>query len=215
MNWESAWRLSQWDSASITEKWETAGVARCTSKMNFHQSLFLALQSIHHQDILISKQHTLQARLQIIENFKLSQVESSSAIYPMLTQLQILSEVEAAASCLNSRNSENEFVGLVSELERTWTSRDQVSSVCHTYMEPIITARSSIVRALMSSHKGVCEVLHSTLLKKSILTRNSQMLGNGSGCEVALVSAVKTGCPPVFEMENPVRRSRSSKESRR
>lgn len=195
-HWESAWRLSQWDSANITEKWETAGTARCTSKMNFHQSLFLALQSIHHQDILISKQHTLLARLQIIENLKLSQVESSSAIYPMLSQLQILSEVEAAANCLNSRNAENEFVMLVNELERTWTSRDQVSSVCYTYMEPIITARSSIVRALMSSHnKGVCEVLHSTLLKKSMLARNSQMLGNSSGCEVALVSAVKLDVP--------------------
>ncbi|XP_068241654.1 serine-protein kinase ATM isoform X2 [Palaemon carinicauda] len=210
--WESAWRLSQWDSANIAEKWDTACAAKLTHNMDFHQSLFLALQSIHHRDLSLSKQHTLRARLQIIENLKLSQVESSSTIYPLLSQLQILSEVETAANCLNSKNSENEFIRSVNELESTWTSRDEVSNVCYTYMEPIMTARSSILRALLSSHqKGVREVLHSTLLKKSMLARNCQILGSNCGCEAALVSAVKLDVPQCLKWKTQLEEAEVAK----
>ena len=43
---------------------------RMKTKGDFHQNLFFSLQSLHDSDVDISKQHALQARLQIIRDLK-------------------------------------------------------------------------------------------------------------------------------------------------
>ncbi|XP_071544823.1 serine-protein kinase ATM [Panulirus ornatus] len=195
--WESAWRLSQWDFADMGEKWVEEGPCTVNGGVNFHQHLFHALQSLHHQDIGSVYQHTFEARQEVVKQLKLSRAESSSSIYPVLSRLQILSEVEAASECLNDSSCPTKFDTSIQNLENLWTSKKTFADVEYKYKEPILAARISTLQSLAAFHKevDVARILHRALLTKSLLSRQSQKLGNTLGCESALLCASKLNLP--------------------
>lgn len=80
--WESAWRLSQWDSVNLDEKWVEEGPLVVNGGVNFHQHLFCALQSLHHQDLGSLYQHTLRARQEVIKQLKLVSSEHALVDFP-------------------------------------------------------------------------------------------------------------------------------------
>ncbi|XP_069939528.1 serine-protein kinase ATM isoform X3 [Cherax quadricarinatus] len=161
--WESAWRLSQWEcdvEKFTVEEWPSE------LKPNFHHQLFCVLQSLHHQDLWSLKRQTNHARRGVLRHLRLSRAESSSSIYPILSQLQILSEVEAAAASLSDITCAQKFSTNVQNLKDLWTSTRTLTNVEHKYKECILAARICALQTLAAVHEDdqVTRILHTVLV---------------------------------------------------
>nr|XP_045624832.1 serine-protein kinase ATM-like isoform X1 [Procambarus clarkii]XP_045624833.1 serine-protein kinase ATM-like isoform X1 [Procambarus clarkii] len=196
--WESAWRLSQWDSVNFNNKFSEEGLLEL--KPSFHQQLFCALQSLHHQDLWSLHKQTMQARKGVIRQLRLSRAESSSSIYPLLSQLQILSEVEAASASLSDIHYPDKFKISIQNLEHMWNSKKTMANVEYKYKEPILAARISTLKTIAAVHneENVNRILHTSLLTKSVLSRENMKLNNSSGSESALLWASRLKLPQTL-----------------
>ncbi|XP_069987249.1 serine-protein kinase ATM isoform X2 [Penaeus vannamei] len=185
--WESAWRLAQWDLdlGKTEEESHTNGTDEMDG-WNFHKHLFHSLQCLRHQEAGGLMHHALQAKKGVITQIRNSRAESSSSVYPLLTQLQILSEVEAASLLLSKAESLDESHRAIGELEELWASKDQPFNVDFRYKESILAARISVLQSLPARHgASSTSLLHKTLLSKSMLSRESLRI-HGTRCESAL-----------------------------
>ncbi|XP_042205205.1 serine-protein kinase ATM-like [Homarus americanus] len=191
---EAAWRLSQWESTEFDGK---SSEDETEDGVNFHHHMLHALQSLHYQDFGSLQQQTHQARQGVIRQLKLSRAESSSSIYPVLSQLQILSELEAASECLNDINFPNKFNTSIQNLEHRWMSKKTLATVEYKYKELILAARVSTLRSLTPRDKEghINRILHTTLITKSFLSRQNRKLGSSFGSESALLSASRLNVP--------------------
>ncbi|CAL4109019.1 unnamed protein product, partial [Meganyctiphanes norvegica] len=174
---ECAWRLGKWDlevtynQKEITKSSFAGDISLSMKKSNrssFHRHLFGALQCLHFQDHSNFPLHIQLGYQSVAHQLQQNTAESSNSIYPLLSQLQLLSETEAAAKFLTLAPTSQVFDQNLEKLESLWVSHDKVLNVCY-YQEPILAGRVSVLTALKTKNKyseSLPAILHERLISK-------------------------------------------------
>lgn len=150
-NYESLWRLSQWDyKHSFKRETEPEG--------NFEQYRFFALKALHDCDEFSFEEAIQKGRLTIVASLDRITLESSKNVYEILSQMQSLKELEDWAQIEDQEQIEN--------IINKWKSQDDIIDGSYQYVEAIqaqrvvlwldhmqkhsVTAQDSILREILS-----------------------------------------------------------------
>ncbi|XP_063853979.1 serine-protein kinase ATM-like isoform X2 [Scylla paramamosain] len=194
--WEAAWRLCRWEEDGA------AGRGGVGEEGRPHRHIFEALRCLHYHDLPALHHHTTAARTAITTTLSLSRAESTSLMYPILTHLQVLNEIEDAARCVGDLSCPGSNGHSLLDLEEAWRGKEDMGTVGYKHKEEVMAARVSVLKALT----GVCEdgrkqevegLLHRTLLAKSKLARESGDRARGVvASEAAVLWASQLAVPP-------------------
>lgn len=133
---ECAWRLGHWD-IPIPDNNGTV--------IDFEKYHFLALKSFHENDNASMKQAIEKARNIIIQSLKHASLECSKNLYPSLTKLHCLVELE--------NFSETDQLIDIYDVIRKWKESDLLNKNQFTYVEPIQAQRITILRDLLEKNE--------------------------------------------------------------
>ncbi|XP_046739148.1 serine-protein kinase ATM isoform X2 [Diprion similis] len=154
--YECAWRLSDW-SISTSQQMINLRQENCTSlqaSVNNNYPLFHyhALKSFHELDTDGLKTAINCGRVCIINSLRNISLESCKTIYPALSQLQMLREIE-----------EIYFAKLddYSSMIEKWNTQDSMGVNDFEYIEPILSQR---IVLLQSNEKGKNQVVKNALV---------------------------------------------------
>lgn len=124
-NYESLWRLSQWDHNSFNIETKIDG--------NFEQYRFFALKALHDCDGFTFKESIEKGRLSIVKTLDRVTLECSKNVYEILSQMRSLKELEDWAQI----NDEQHIETVISK----WKSQDGIIDGSYQYMEAIQAQR--------------------------------------------------------------------------
>ena len=124
--YECGWRLGQWDMLTTENS---------SSSPEYEKHHYMCLKALHDLDIGRLLKEVTKARLCIVNSLINASLESSKNLYPALSQLQALQEIEDFASC----NGNVEVV-----LEK-WTRQSKLNQNDFLYIEPILTQRGILL----------------------------------------------------------------------
>ncbi|XP_076043978.1 serine-protein kinase ATM-like [Oratosquilla oratoria] len=177
--WECCWRLGKWEEALDSNE----------TLLESHQMhIYSLFQAIHLRDLPAISNHIEAAKVQILQQLKMVSVESSSCLYLLLSNLQIISEMESVTrnqSSLDSRTAPQ----MVKNALELWEMRDLIKTENFEHREPVLAARVAFLNALQD-HCDTDDALLQVLLLKSGFIRKTPSKGL-DGCESVLVQASK------------------------
>ena len=95
-------------------------------------------------------------------------------MYPLLTHLQVLNEVEEMAQCLVdlSRPRSGDGGRCLGGVEATWRGREAMGVMAYRHKEEVMAARVSMLKAVSgvckdtARQKEVVRLLHKTLVRE-------------------------------------------------
>lgn len=141
--YECLWRLGQWNAASDSFGTPENKVAL----EDFEKYRFYSLKALHEKNEYAFIEAKKSQALCIIENLRHTSLESSQNIYPILTQLQALNELEDFTHAVKSQ----QFISLLHK----WKLQDDlIKSNDFHYIEPIIAQRSVILTEYLKIHQN-------------------------------------------------------------
>ncbi|XP_056641369.1 serine-protein kinase ATM isoform X1 [Diorhabda sublineata] len=127
--YECFWRLSQWDFEEKRRPFDNTVV-----NFDFEKYRFYALKALHNNNQCAFEDASKSQFLSIQNHVRNVSLESSHNLYPILTNLQSLKEIEDFYESSKSKN-------LITILDK-WKSQDKlIKSNDFQYVEPIITQR--------------------------------------------------------------------------
>ncbi|XP_059352933.1 serine-protein kinase ATM-like [Daphnia carinata] len=144
--YECAWRLSNWDQRHEAEKEEKAG---------FQQLLFNSLVALKQGDQPELIRNLSQSRSHVIDHLRQAgSLESCRIIYPALTQLRLICDLEDISQ------SDKQLA----VLKEKWT-QDRLTVNDFNYIEPSLTLRAVMLKELLPRSTETTAALVDTLLE--------------------------------------------------
>ncbi|XP_043476471.1 serine-protein kinase ATM-like [Leptopilina heterotoma] len=136
--YECAWRLGDWNLLEQKSSSQTSVNSLIDEKNpSYCQYHYEALKCLNENDKMGVKQAIDNARCCVIKCLRNISLESTKAVYPMLTQLQMLREIE---ECNNTNSSD--YRDRVNE----WKHYEYIKNNDFEFVEPLISQRIAICK---------------------------------------------------------------------
>ncbi|KAJ8933927.1 hypothetical protein NQ314_013683 [Rhamnusium bicolor] len=134
--YECLWRLAQWSA----EENRVVLSENSLDPINFEKYRFFALKALHDSNEYAFAEAKKSQILCVIEHLRHTSLESSQNLYPILTQLQALNEMEDFAEAMQLGN-------FVSVLNKWKLQDDLVRRNDFQYIEPVVAQRIIMLMA--------------------------------------------------------------------
>lgn len=159
--YECAWRMAQWDHTEAEE----------TDKPGINQLIHGSLLALKSHNQLELTNRLSDARLLIVEDLRRScSVESCRSIYPALTSLRLISDIQDFERCSDD----------VVSLRSKWQQNDSIPVADFNYSEPSLALRTVVVKEIIGSHHA--DLVVGTLLQTSRLARQCKNYAIAGRC---------------------------------
>ncbi|XP_058519931.1 serine-protein kinase ATM [Ochotona princeps] len=166
LHYQAAWRNMQWDlSTSVSNGMEGT---------SYHESLYNALQSLRDKEFSTFYESLKCARVKEVEELCKGSLESVYSVYPTLSRLQALGELENVGELFSRSVMERQF----SEVYVKWQKHSQLlKDSDFSFQEPIMALRTVILEILMekemenSKRECLKDILTKHLVEFSVLAR--------------------------------------------
>ncbi|XP_056650415.1 serine-protein kinase ATM isoform X2 [Monodelphis domestica] len=167
--YQAAWRNMQWDYSPSYRKG--------TEGPGYHESLYNALQSLRDKEFSTFYETLKYARVKEVEELCKGSLESVYSLYPTLSRLQAIQELENIGQLFSRSITDKELT----EVYGKWQRQSQLlKDSDFGFQEPIMALRTVILETLMeketeNSHKeGIKNILTSHLVELSVLARTAK-----------------------------------------
>ncbi|XP_027628659.1 serine-protein kinase ATM isoform X2 [Tupaia chinensis] len=164
--YQAAWRNMQWDHCSYVNK----GI----EGTSYHESLYNALQSLRDREFSTFYESLKYARVQEVEELCKGSLESVYSLYPTLSRLQAIGELENIGELFSSSVTNKQL----SEVYIKWRKHSQLlKDSDFNFQEPIMALRTVILEILMekemdnSQRECFKDILTTHLVELSMLAR--------------------------------------------
>ncbi|XP_060082468.1 serine-protein kinase ATM-like [Ylistrum balloti] len=158
LQYQAAWKAGQWT---------LDPTLRC-NQTGYQQAVYAALNAVRDDHLSMASTAIQTARLCVMERLREGSMESARCLYPMLTDLNCVSQIETAISC-NLRNDAE----LSSLLER-WSGEDEtyLTSNDFEFLEPIYNIRITLLQLFLNKgdNSAVSDCLQRQLLQLARLS---------------------------------------------
>ncbi|XP_038177673.1 serine-protein kinase ATM isoform X1 [Arvicola amphibius] len=166
LHYQAAWRSMQWDlCSSATQELEGA---------SYHESLYNALQCLRNREFSTFYESLRYARLKEVEELCKGSLESVYSLYPTLSRLQALGELENIGELFSRSVTDRDL----SEVYLKWQKHSQLlKDSDFSFQEPLMALRTVILEILaqkeMEKSQGGCskDILTKHLVEFSVLAR--------------------------------------------
>ncbi|XP_035299587.1 serine-protein kinase ATM isoform X8 [Cricetulus griseus] len=164
--YQAAWRNMQWDLCSSANQ-ELEGAS-------YHESLYNALQSLRNNEFSTFYESLRYARVKEVEELCKGSLESVYSLYPILSRLQALGELENMGELFSRSVTDRDC----SEVYLKWQKHSQLlKDSDFSFQEPLMALRTVILEILvqkeMENSQGGCskDMLTKHLVEFSVLAR--------------------------------------------
>ncbi|XP_045153674.1 serine-protein kinase ATM [Echinops telfairi] len=169
LHYQAAWRNMQWDHCSSVNK----GI----EGTSYHESLYSALQSLRDREFSTFYESLKHARVKEVEELCKGSLESVYSLYPTLSRLQAIGELENIGELFSRSLAERQL----SEVYGKWQKHSQLlKDSDFRFQEPIMALRTVVLELLtekaMESAQRQCfkDILTKHLVQLSTLARTFQ-----------------------------------------
>ncbi|XP_037697256.1 serine-protein kinase ATM isoform X2 [Choloepus didactylus] len=166
LHYQAAWRNMQWDYCS--------SVNRAVEGTSYHESLYNALQSLREREFSTFYESLNCARVKEVEELCKGSLESVYSLYPALSRLQAIGELENIGELCSRSVTDRQF----SEVFLKWQKHSQLlKDSDFSFQEPIMALRTVILEILIEKEvenpQRECfkDLLTKHLVELSILAR--------------------------------------------
>lgn len=166
LHYQAAWRNMQWDHCTSVNK----GI----EGTSYHESLYNALQSLRDREFSTFFESLKYARVKEVEELCKGSLESVYSLYPTLSRLQAIGELENIGELFSRSVMDKQF----SEVYVKWQKHSQLlKDSDFNFQEPIMALRTVILEILMekevtnSQRECFKDILTKHLTEFSILAR--------------------------------------------
>ncbi|XP_036180382.1 serine-protein kinase ATM isoform X2 [Myotis myotis] len=166
LHYQAAWRNMQWDHGISVNK----GI----EGTSYHESLYNALQSLRDREFSTFYESLKYARVKEVEELCKGSLESVYSLYPTLSRLQAIGELESIGELFSRSVVERQ----PSEVYIKWRKHSQLlKDSDFSFQEPIMALRTVILELLMekemenSQRECFKDILTKHLVELSILAR--------------------------------------------
>lgn len=171
LQYQAAWKAGQW----------TLDPTLRSNQTGYHQAVYSALSAVKEDHLSLASSAVKSARLSVIQRLGEGSMESVRCLYPMLTDLNCVSQIENALKC-NLRNGTE----LCVLLDR-WSGEDEnyLTSNDFEFLEPVYNIRISLLQLVLNKgdNSSVSDCLQRQLLQ---LVRLSSGAGRHQVAERAI-----------------------------
>lgn len=133
LQYESAWQNCVWDLDSFSS-------FASDTPSGFHRSIYSCLLALQEEEWQLFQCILDNAKLQVMGDVAHVSLESVRSVYPSLTRLQCLVELESFGNSINS--AENSLVDV-------WNERFPLPDNDFEFLEPLLALRSSMLQTLV------------------------------------------------------------------
>ncbi|XP_033740359.1 serine-protein kinase ATM-like [Pecten maximus] len=184
LQYQSAWKAGQW----------TLDPTLRSNQTGYHQAVYSALSAVKEDHLSLASSAARTARLSVIERLGEGSMESARCLYPMLTDLNCVSQIENALKC-NLRNQDE-----LGSLLNCWSGEDEnyLNSNDFEFLEPVYNIRITLLRLILNkgNNSAVSDCLQRQLLQ---LARLSSGAGRHQVAERA-IGQLKSLEPSVLDL---------------
>ncbi|ELK38230.1 Serine-protein kinase ATM [Myotis davidii] len=166
LHYQAAWRNMQWDHCISVNK----GI----EGTSYHESLYNALQSLRDREFSTFYESLKYARVKEVEELCKGSLESVYSLYPTLSRLQAIGELESIGELFSRSVVERQ----PSEVYIKWRKHSQLlKDSDFSFQEPIMALRTVILELLMekemenSQRECFKDILTKHLVELSVLAR--------------------------------------------
>lgn len=158
MDFECAWRLADWNIA--LDDRANQGKQNVDWQHVFEKQHYKALKCLELKDEIATESAVLEARKALAEMLKVGSMESTQNIYPYLSKLRQLQQIEDFMNVQFYRVIDGE-----TELLQKWDQQDTLPYSDFSYMEANLTQRIAILKTarVRAMRKWVPDALNQTL----------------------------------------------------
>ncbi|XP_069136891.1 serine-protein kinase ATM-like isoform X2 [Argopecten irradians] len=171
LQYQAAWKAGQW----------TLDPTLRSNQTGYHQAVYSALSAVKEDHLSLASSAVKSARLSVIQRLGEGSMESVRCLYPMLTDLNCVSQIENVLKC-NLRNGTE----LCVLLDR-WSGEDEnyLTSNDFEFLEPVYNIRISLLQLVLNKgdNSSVSDCLQRQLLQ---LVRLSSGAGRHQVAERAI-----------------------------
>ncbi|KAM9038350.1 serine-protein kinase ATM isoform X1 [Sarcophilus harrisii] len=167
--YQAAWRNMQWEYCPSHRK--------RTEGPGYHESLYNALQSLRDKEFSTFYGTLKYARLKEVEELCKGSLESVYSLYPALSRLQAIGELENIGKLFSRSITDRELT----EVYGKWQRQSQLlKDSDFGFQEPIMALRTVILETLMkketedSQREGIKNILIKHLVELSVLARTAR-----------------------------------------
>eukprot|EP00117_Sycon_ciliatum_P033907 scpid11421/ scgid25987/ Serine-protein kinase ATM; Ataxia telangiectasia mutated homolog len=174
--YQAAWRSMQWDVPQGNRNGKTSG---------YHQSLHSCLQWLRSSELSSVDNALSEMRTSVVDQLCLACLESTHGVYPILSRLQSLVEVEEVTDVLRGKLS-------LQLLSDRWQLRTSLMNEDFSTVEPVLALRSALLHVLSEHPNFNQSVTSSTIGAASgmLATRSLAPVGGNAGLGPTLVLTV-------------------------
>ncbi|XP_021062119.1 serine-protein kinase ATM [Mus pahari] len=166
LHYQTAWRNMQWDLCGSASQ-EVEGTS-------YHESLYNALQCLRNRELSTFYESLRYARVKEVEELSKGSLESVYSLYPTLSRLQAIGELENSGELFSRSVTDRER----SEAYLKWQKHSQLlKDSDFSFQEPLMALRTVILEILvqkeMENSQGACskDILTKHLVEFSVLAR--------------------------------------------
>ncbi|XP_047547061.1 serine-protein kinase ATM isoform X1 [Lutra lutra] len=166
LHYQAAWRNRQWDHG--------LAVSKGLEGPSYHESLYNALQSLRDREFSTFYESLRYARVKEVEELCKGGLESVYSLYPTLSRLQAIGELENVGELFSSSGADRQ----PSEVYTKWRKHSQLlKDSDFSFQEPIMALRTVILEILMekemedSQRDCFRDILTKHLVEFSVLAR--------------------------------------------
>ncbi|XP_060229891.1 serine-protein kinase ATM isoform X2 [Meriones unguiculatus] len=166
LHYQAAWRNMQWDLGSFANQ-ELEGTS-------YHESLYNALQSLRNREFSTFYESLSCARVKEVEELCKGSLESVYSLYPTLSRLQAIGELENIGELFSRSITDREL----SEVYLKWQKHSQLlKDSDFSFQEPLMALRTVILEILIQKEMETSlgglfkDILTKHLVEFSILAR--------------------------------------------
>ena len=155
-----------------------------------HQLLYYTIRSLINDDQVELNLRLTESRSQIMEQLQKSSLECCRNIYPSLTSLRLIRDMEQVL-CLTSKTLTME------QLHRKWSMEDEFAVSDFSFLEPRLALRSTLLKQLSSvaDDKELSDAFINTLLR---MCREARQLANYQVANRCLIHLSALDLEPQF-----------------
>uniref|UniRef100_A0A4X2LA63 Serine-protein kinase ATM n=1 Tax=Vombatus ursinus TaxID=29139 RepID=A0A4X2LA63_VOMUR len=167
--YQAAWRNMQWDYCPSYRKG--------TEGPGYHESLYNALQSLRDKEFSAFYETLKYARVKEVEELCKGNLESVYSLYPTLSRLQAIGELENIGQLFSRSITDRELTEVCG---KWWKQSQLLKDSDFGFQEPIMALRTVILQTLMeeetetSQREGIKDILTKHLVELSILARTAR-----------------------------------------
>nr|XP_014351298.1 PREDICTED: serine-protein kinase ATM [Latimeria chalumnae] len=166
IRFQAAWKNMQWDYVPTVRDEST--------EPGYHESVFCAVHSLRDGEFRVLHEGLKHARVKEIEKLCKGSLESVYSLYPALSRLQALGELDS----LGHLYCRSDIEGIMKEVSSKWQRHSQLlKDSDFTFQEPIMSLRTVIQEILLdrasedSVRDGIRDILTEHLVELSKLAR--------------------------------------------